>query len=141
MKKTIENSIDEFTNDSIFLSNYLKVDNLSNQDYDPKLTVKVSKRIEKNATYIIQHNGTDQFIKLLTHKTLAVASSAAEYLYPLYPNKCLDIIKKYAKTRKNPLDRKREEDLINGLQKNVSFFTDHFKTIYDTDDYKNLSRE
>ena len=57
MKKTIENTIQQFIDDAIFLSNYLKVENLSNTDYDAKLTVKIGKRIENNATYIIQNGG------------------------------------------------------------------------------------
>lgn len=43
MKKTIENTIQQFIDDAIFLSNYLKVENLSNPDYDAKLTVKIGK--------------------------------------------------------------------------------------------------
>ncbi len=141
MKKTIENIIQQFMDDAIFLSNYLKVENLSNPDYDAKLTVKIGKRIEKNATYIIQNNGIEQFLKLLDHENIAVASFAAEYLYPLYPSKCINIIKRRAKSIKNPLDRKREEDLIDGLENDKIFFTGHFKTIYREEDYKSLSRE
>lgn len=141
MKKTIDNTIQQFIDDAIFLSNYLKVENLSNPDYDAKLTVKIGKRIEKNATYIIQNGGVEQFLKLLDNENIAVASSAAEYLYPLYPSKCIGIIKKRAKGIKNPLDRKREEDLIEGLEQDKIFFTGHFKTIYGEEDYKSLSRE
>ncbi len=141
MKKTIENTLQQFIDDAIFLSNYLKVENLSNPDYDAKLTVKIGKRIEKNATYIIQNDGTEQFLTLLDHVNIAVASFAAEYLYPLYPSKCIGIIKRRAKSIKNPLDRKREEDLIDGLENDKIFFTGHFKTIYGKDDYKSLSRE
>lgn len=141
MKKTIENTIQQFIDDAIFLSNYLKVENLANPDYDAKLTVKIGKRIEQNATHVIQNGGVEQFSKLLDNENIAVASSAAEYLYPLYPTKCIEIIKKRAKSIKNPLDRKREEDLIEGLEKDKSFFTSHFKTIYGKEDYKSLSRE
>ena len=141
MKKTIDELIQQFIDDAIFLSNYLKVENLANPDYDAKLTVKIGKRIEKNATCIIQNNGIEPFLKLLDNENIAVASSAAEYLYPLYPSKCISIIKRRAKSIKNPLDRKREEDLIDGLVNDKVFFTGHFKTIYGVDDYKKLSRE
>lgn len=141
MKMTIEMAIQQFIDDAIFLSNYLKVENLSNSDYDARLTVKIGKRIEKTATFIIQNDGVGDFSKLLNHSNIAVASSAAEYLYPLYPSKCIEIIKRRARSIKNPLDRKREEDLIDGLQNDKTFFTGHFKTIYGEDDYKSLSRE
>ena len=59
MKKTIDNILQQFIDDAMFLNNYLKVENLSNPDYDAKLTVKIGKRIEKNATYIIQNDGTE----------------------------------------------------------------------------------
>ena len=141
MKKTLDDILQQFIDDAIFLSNYLKVENLSNPDYSPKLTVKVGKRIDKNATYIIQNNGIEQFLKLLDFNNIAVAAFAAEYLYPLYPSKCLQIIKKRAKSIKDPLDKKREEDLINGLENDKIYFTGHFKTLYGVEDYKSLSRE
>lgn len=141
MKKTVDNIIQQFIDDAIFLSNYLKVENLANPDYDAKLTVKIGKRIEKNATFIIQNNGIEKFSKLLNHSNISVASFAAEYLYPLYPTRCIEIIKKRAKSIKNPLDRKREEDLIEGLENDKAFFTDHFKIIYGEENYKSLSRE
>ncbi len=141
MKQTIENSLKQFVEDAIFLNNYLKVENLPNKDYNAKLTVKIGKRIEQNATYIIQNGGIEQFLKLLDCENIVVASFAAEYLYPLYPTKCIEIIKRRAKSIKNSLDRKREEDLIDGLENDKVFFTGHFKTIYGTNDYKSLSRE
>ncbi len=140
-EKRINDAIQQFIDDSIFLGNYLKVENLSNPDYDAKLTVKIGKRIEKNATYVIQNNGIEQFLQLLDNENIVIASTAAEYLYPLYPSKCIEIIKRRAKSIKNPLDRKREEDLIDGLENNKIFFTGHFKTIYGNEDYKTLSRE
>lgn len=140
-EKRINNAIQQFIDDAIFLSNYLKVENLSNRDYNSKLTVKIGKRIEKNATFIIQNNGIEQFLQLLDNDNIIIASTAAEYLYPLYPSKCIGIIKRRAKSIKHPLDRKREEDLIDGLENDKIFFTAHFKTIYENENYKSLSRE
>ena len=94
MKQTIENLLKQFVEDAIFLNNYLKVENLPNKDYNAKLTVKIGKRIEQNATHIIQNGGIEQFLKLLDCENIAVASFAAEYLYPLYPTKCIEIIKR-----------------------------------------------
>ena len=48
MKKTYNELIQEFINDTLFLQNYTKTENMANQNYEPKLTVKIGKRIEKN---------------------------------------------------------------------------------------------
>ena len=86
MKKTNKEILEEIIKDEIFLFEYTAMDNLSREDYDPKLTVKVGKRIDKNISILLQtDDGIKELKSLLEMDDIRLNFVAARYLYPLDP--------------------------------------------------------
>ena len=127
----IKKLIDEFIEDELFLEQYTRTDNLSNEDYDAKLTVKIGKRITKNLNEILKTDeGINEFEKLLEHPEPIIRFLAARFLYPLYPKKCLKIMEAYKKGLSNELRRYEAEVVIKSLKKQEKVFVEQFNELY-----------
>ena len=81
------------------------------------------------------------FVKLLSDKNIAVAASAAEFLYPMYPQKCIKILKRYSKSLNNKLDRYKVDCKIKGLKHQNEIFLKTYKKLYGCDDLDSLNQE
>lgn len=131
MKKTYNEIIQEFINDTLFLRNYTKTENMQNQSYDAKLTVKIGKRIEKNLQIILQADeGIVAFKNLLAHPELYIRFISARYLYPILPQKAITIMKEYMDTLSDRLERYEVENVIKGLKNKQAVFISQFKKLY-----------
>lgn len=98
MKKTNREILEEIIKDEIFLFEYTKIDNLSNSEYDPKLTVKIGNRIDKNISMLLQtDDGIKELKSLLDISDVRLNFVAARYLYPLDPKFYMSILMKYKK--------------------------------------------
>ena len=128
---------------SIFLKDYESTERiLKNEEHSYSLANKVSSKIS-NAVKLLLSNeeGIAEFVKLLDNENIVVSASAAEYLYPLYPQKCLKILKKYSKSLSNKLDYYKIDCKIKGFKQNQQFFIDSFKKIYNCENLDSLNRE
>lgn len=125
----------------IELAEYNNADQLlHNEKFDPKKTVRMGKKIYSYVKKIL-FDFLEDFILLLDHDDIRVRKMTAEYLYPLYPSKCLNILKDYEKYLSNDIDKYTLQTKINGLQNKQKFFIDSFKEIYQCDDLDSLNRE
>ena len=142
MKKSIDELIHEFISDQLFLNNYTKTENLSNLDYDPKLTVKIGKRINKNLEIILQSNeGLENFIELLQSDNEFIRYIVARFLYPVIPSQSIKIMKEFKNSQKDELEVHNIENLINGFETKQKIFMDNFKKLYNCEDLDALNRE
>ena len=142
-KITTAELINIFIENSIFLKDYESSERiLKNEEHSYNLAKKVSSKIS-NAVKLLLSNeeGIAEFVKLLDNENIVVSASAAEYLYPLYPQRSLKILKKYSKSLPNKLDRYKIDCKIEGFEQNQQFFIDSFKKIYGCEDLKELNRE
>ena len=142
-KNTTIELINIFIENSIFLKDYESTERiLKNEEHSYNLAKKVASKIY-NAVKLLLSNeeGITEFVKLLDNKNIVVSASAAEYLYPLYPQKCLKILKKYSKSLSNKLDSCKIDWKIEGFKQNQQFFIDIFKKIYGCDNLETLNRE
>ena len=139
----VKDLINEFIENSIFLKDYESTDGIiNNSEHNYNTAKKVSSLILKAVKQLLStEEGLSEFIKLLNNKNLVVAASAAEILYPLYPQKCLKILKQYSKSLKNKLDSYKVDTMIEGLQQKQSFFIDNFCKLYKCDNIDTLNRE
>lgn len=139
----INDLITVFIKNSIFLKEYESTDKIINNcKHDYNLAKKVASEITKSVKQLlISESGLIEFIKLLDNEKIEVAASAAEYLYPLYPKKCIKILKKYSKSLKNRLDSYKIECEIEGITSQEKFFIDSYKKLYNTDNLGALNRE
>lgn len=142
-KSTTAELIDEFVENSIFLKDYENSEKiLNNEEHSYNLAKRVSGNISNAVKLLLSsEEGLSEFAKLLEDKNIVVSASAAEYLYPLYPKKCLEILKKYSKSLSNKLDRYKIDCKIEGLEQSQQFFMDSFKKIYKCEDIDSLNRE
>jgi len=139
--KTFEDFLEEYTALISELDDYDKASNLIHKEnFDYKVTVNLGKKINLLAKKMISID-IDKFIKLLEHKNLAVRENAAEYLYPLYPNKCLNIMEEYLSSIENDVDKIKIESKIIGLKREDAFFVNLYKKLYQVDDISKLNRE
>ena len=129
-KVKVEKLIQEFVQDQVFLLNYTKADNVISLDYDAKLTVKIGKRIAKNVKKIIANGGVDEMSKLLESDDLMVQTAAAQYLYPVAPEKCINILKTYSESLTDDLDKLKVNDMIKGFESGNQFFINIFEELY-----------
>ena len=105
MKKTNKEILEEIIKDEIFLFEYTSIDNLTKEDYDPKLTVKVGKRIDKNISTLLQtDDGIKELKSLLNMNDIRLNFVAARYLYPLDPKFYTSILMKYKKSLKEDIN-------------------------------------
>ena len=142
-KNTTIELINIFIENSIFLKDYESTERiLKNEEHSYNLAKKVASKIS-NAVKLLLSNeeGITEFVKLLDNENIVVSASAAEYLYPLYPQKCLKILKKYSKSLSNKLDSHKIDWKIEGFKQNQQFFIDIFKKIYGCDNLETLNRE
>ena len=137
------NLVQKFVNLSTELYKYTCSDNMiGNSSFDAKLSVKLGKQIDKIVETII--NSQDQlndFISLLESKNLLVAYLAAEYLYPLFPDKCIKIMKLFYRKIDDKIDKYTVKTKIEGITSQEKFFIDSYKKLYNTDNLETLNRE
>lgn len=138
-----EDLIKTFVENSIFLKEYESTDRIiNNAKHSYNTAKKASAQVSKSVKQLLNtENDLQEFIKLLDNENLVVSVSAAEYLYPLYPEKCLKILRKYSKSLKNKLDSYKVDCKIDGFIKKQPFFMKSFYNIYNTDDLDSLNRE
>lgn len=141
MKKTNKEILEEIIKDEIFLFEYTKIDNLSNEDYDPKLTVKIGNRIDKNISILLQtDDGIKELKSLLDMSDIRLNFVAARYLYPLDPKFYTNILMKYRKSLKENINIYEIETLMTGLSKKQKVFIDQFKKLYGEDRFEKLNK-
>lgn len=142
-KPTTNELVQIFVENSIFLKDYESAEKiLKNEEHNYNFAKKVSGKIS-NAVKLLLSNeeGINAFATLLDNENIVISASAAEYLYPMYPQKCLRIFKKYSKSLSNKLDRYKIDCKIKGFEQNQQFFIDSFKKIYNVEDLNSLNRE
>lgn len=139
----LDEVIELFIKHSLFLKDYessAKI--IQGEKHDYNLAKKVSSEISKAVKILLStEEGLLAFIKLLDYDNIVVSASAAEYLYPLYPQKCLKILRKYSKSLKNKLDSYKIDTKIEGLTQKQSFFMNTFYKLYKCEDLDSLNRE
>lgn len=139
----MNNLIDLFIKNSIFITEYESADSIiKNKEHSYNLAKKISKQINKTAEQLLSTElGLNEFSQLLNDKNLIIASSAAEFLYPLYPEKCIQILKKYSQSLNNKLDSYKVDCMIEGFETRQKIFIDQFKKLYNCEDLDSLNRE
>ena len=141
MKKTNKEILEEIIKDEIFLFEYTSIDNLTKEDYDPKLTVKVGKRIDKNISTLLQtDDGIKELKSLLNMNDIRLNFVAARYLYPLDPKFYTSILMKYKKSLNEDINIYEIETLISGLSKKQKVFIDQYKKLYGEDRFEELNK-
>ena len=142
MKKTNKEILEEIIKDAIFLFEYTEIDNLlNNEDYDPKLTVKIGNRVDKNISILLRtDDGIQELKSLLDMDDIRLNFVAARYLYPLDPKFYKTILMKYKKSLKEKLDIYKLETLMSGLDKKQKVFIDQFKKLYGEDRFEKLNK-
>lgn len=145
INKNIQNEdlIKMFIEKAIFLKNYESTQSLIDNNIHSYNTAKsVASEIKKILKQLISsEEGVDLFVKLLGDKNIAVAASAAEFLYPMYPQKCIKILKRYSKSLNNKLDRYKVDCKIEGLEHQNEIFLKTYKKLYGCDDLDSLNQE
>lgn len=135
--------IEQFIKQSNQLYHYTLSDNMiGNPKYDSKYSIKLGKNLDKVVKLIIKSKtAMDNFIELLDNNDLLIAYLASEYLYPLYPQKCLKIMKDFYNKTSDKIDRFTIKTKIDGLRNKEKFFIETYKSLYDTEDLESLNRE
>lgn len=145
IEKKTQNEIlvEMFIKDAIFLKEYESAESLINGNEHSYNTAKgVAAEIKKITKNLISSDeGIDLFVKLLSDKNIAVAASAAEFLYPMYPQRCIKIMKKYSKSLKNKLDKYKVDCKIEGLEQKNEIFLNTYKKLYGCDDLDSINQE
>lgn len=140
--KTIKDSINEFINDELFLQEYTNVQNLSKKDYDPKLTVKIGKRVDKNLSKILNNEeGIKEFMRLLSHENEFIKFLAARFLYPILPKTSLLIMKNYKNQLKSKIEIHEVDNVLEGFTNKQKIFMEQFEKLYNVEDLAILNRE
>lgn len=133
--------LQEFIDSAKELSAFDKIDKIHNKSKEgTKRNVVLGKKIFSVAKELI-NNVPDEFIKLLDYEDLSVAEVAAECLYPVYPKKCIKILKEYSNTLSEDLEKYRVNTLIESFEKGQEFCINNFKKLFDCDDLSALNRE
>lgn len=141
MKFDAENKIQEFIECAIAFTAYDRVDRILHRSaIDAKKNAALGKKIAMLEKQFIKF-APDEFIKLLDEQNLAVAEVAAECLYPLYPKKCIKILKEYSDTLSEDLEKYRVKTLIEAYETEQKFCMDIFRKFYGCDDLSALNRE
>ena len=129
--ENIDLLIEQFIGDEIFLDNYTKTDNLSCKDYDPKLTIKIGKRINKNIKLILQsEDGITRFKKLLNHDAPIIQFVAARYLFPVMGDESINIMKNYRNSLNDKIKQWEIDNLIASLKQKQNVITAQYNDIY-----------
>jgi len=136
-KEKLEKLLNEFVKDQVFLMQYSKADNVIKLDYDAKMTVKLGKKIAKTVKKIVQTGGVVEFSRLLDDDDLYVQAAAAQYLYPVAPEKCIKILKTYSESLIDDLDKLKVDDMIKGFERGDQFFMNLFAELYGKEMWKN----
>lgn len=138
-----ENNIQQFVSKATELFNYTSSANMvGNPLYDSKYSHKLGREVDKIVKNILKSQSEiDDFVKLLDDKSLLTQYLAAGYLYPIYPNKCLKIMKKFYSSIDDKIDKFTVKTKIEGLLNKESFFIDTYKKLYKCEDIECLSRE
>ena len=141
MENNIEKLLTQFEQKSIEIETYVSTKNsFRNENFNPKKSIRMGKSLHTIAVKL-GNLDIDAFVKLLDHTNIVVAEFAAEYLYPLYPQKCLRIMRAYKDTLTENLDILRIDTKIHGLEKKQKFFMDKFKIFYNCENLDSLNRE
>lgn len=139
----IDALIEDFREKSRFLTKYESTDSIiNNEPHSSNTAKKVTKQINNIVKSLVSsESGIDKFNDLLDSDDLVVSSSAAEFLYPLYPKKCISVLKKYSESLQNKLDRFKVDCLIEGYEQKQAVFMGVLKKIYSCEDLESLNRE
>ena len=142
-KLTTAELIKIFIENSINLKNYESSERiLNNEKHSYNTAKKISSKVSHAVKILISYEeGITEFATLLNNENIVISASAAEYLYPLYPQKCLKILKNYSKSLSNKLDLYKIDCKIEGFEQNQQFFMDSFKKIYNCENLDSLNRE
>ena len=141
MKSDATKLIEQFEQKSIELEEYVSMKNsFRNETFNSKKSSQMVKSVASFAKKLIDTD-INAFVKLLDNPNIVVAKSAAEYLYPLYPERCLHIMRTYKDTLTASLDVLSIDIEIQGYEKKQKFFMDNFKKMYNCEDLDSLNRE
>ena len=139
--KTYKDYLEEYIELVIKLADYDKASNIVNDEsYNYKVSLKIGKKINSLAKRLINMD-IEKFIKLLDHDNILVRENSAEYLYPLYPNKCLNIMIEYSNGIEKELDKIKINSKIQGLKKKNPFFEKLYEELYNVNDLASLNKE
>lgn len=131
----------EVIKDTICLFEYTKVENLSKQDYDAKVTIKIGNRIDKNISALLQsEEGIAEIKTLLSMEDIRLNFIAARYLYPLDPKFYEKILIKYKNSLSEQINIYEVDTLISGLNKKQKVFVEQFKKLYGEDRFDEMSK-
>ena len=141
--KNDNNLVQKFVDLSTELYNYTCSKNMiGNKNYDSKMSIKKGKIIDKIVKKIINSpEQMDEFINLLDNENLLTSYLASEYLYPIYPEKCLNIMNLFYNKLEDKIDKYTVKTKIEGLSLQEKFFLDTYKKLYNTDNLESLNRE
>lgn len=141
--KNNDDLIQDFVDLSTELYNYTCSNNMiGNPNYDAKFSTKLGNKLDKIVKKIIDsQEKLSEFIHLLDSENLLTSYLAAEYLYPLYPERCINIMKTFHNNLKDKIDKYTVKTKIDGITLRESFFMDSYKKLYNTDNLDELNRE
>ena len=132
--------INDFKEKAIFLENYVSHKNFDGKRSSSKKSIKLGKELEKISQKLIDYY-LDEFIKLLDDDNIIVQKNATEYLFPIYPKKCMGILKKYYSQLTDEIDKIGIKMTIGGYSQKQKIFMDNFRKSFKTDDLDSLNRE
>ena len=121
--KKINDNIEELTEIILRMHELsrLKSDNFSNEKV--KESLKLGSRFDKLLKRIIfSDNGIDKLSLLLDEKVSYVSFIIARYLYPIFPYKTMNIMKKYFTCVDDDLEKMSVLDVINGIEEKKRYF-------------------
>lgn len=141
MQFDTELKIKEFRENAIILKSYDKIGSILNRSKEErKKNIALGRKSSSLAKQLI-NNALEDFIKLLEDDNILVAEGAAECLYPLFPKKCIRILKQYSNTLDNEIEKYRVETIIAEFKNPGVFFVENFRKLYNVDDLSTLNRE
>ncbi len=134
--------VEQLASDYMSLREISNTDRIMSDDYDPKASLKIGKRLNKNLKTLLQcESGIDKMLALLDHACPHIRFWAARHLYPLYPERCRQIMLAYYRHLTNERERMEVKKIVDGLQQGSCVFIQPFKTLYGCENITLLNRE
>lgn len=141
MVKNENELIRQIVSDFLCLRETGKTD-LLNDSYDPKKSLKIGRRLNKNLKSLLgSDGGTDRLRALLFADSAPIRFLAARYLYPVFPEECRQILINYRNALTDERERMELDNVIDGLTQGRKIFADQFRKLYHCNDLSALNRE
>lgn len=139
----MKNIIETFKDKSTKFYDYTSVNALAqDNDYDAKYSAQLKKELNKLVKIMVTNPVyMEEFSNLLNDKNLLVAYLTAEYLYPFYPTKSIEVMKNFLNQIENQTEKLALKIEIEGLTKQEDLFINSYKRIYGTENLESLNLE